>query len=163
MQQKQIKTLFDYHWLTTEQLLDKAGELPDEVYHASVDYGRGSIHELLFHLIAADQHWRIGLETGKQQRGAGIKDHPDREAIKSFLLQEKAAWQAYISGLRDADLSGEVTLITLRGREHSFPLWHVLVHLVLHGMQHHSELAQALSVHDQSPGDIDFIFYRGTA
>jgi uncharacterized damage-inducible protein DinB len=163
MQPDQIKTLFDYHWFTTERLLDMAGELPDEVYHASLDYGRGSIHELLFHLIAADQHWRISLETGKQQRGVGIKDHPDREALKRLLVQEKAAWQDYISGLRDADLSGEVTLTTLRGREHSFHLWHILVHLALHGMQHHSELAQALSVHDLSPGDIDFIFYRGTA
>lgn len=162
MQQTQIETLFDYHWSTTERLMQIAADLPEDHYHASLDYGRGSIHELLFHVIAADQHWRIGLETGQQQRGAAIKDHPDRGSIERFLLQEKAAWQRYLSGLNDADLSGEVTLTTLRGREHTFSLWHILVHLVLHGMQHHSELAQALSVHDQSPGDIDFIFYRST-
>jgi len=36
-----------------------------------------------------------------------------------------------------------------------------LQHLILHGMQHHTEIAQLLTLKGQSPGDIDFIFYEG--
>jgi uncharacterized damage-inducible protein DinB len=44
----------------------------------------------------------------------------------------------------------------------TFPRWRVLQHLALHGMQHATEIAQLLTVKGQSPGDIDFIFYRPT-
>ncbi len=34
------------------------------------------------------------------------------------------------------------------------------VQLVLHGMQHHAELALMLTQKGKPPGDIDFIFYK---
>ena len=40
------------------------------------------------------------------------------------------------------------------------PLWRVLQHLILHGMQHHAELAQLLTAKGQSPGNLDFIFFQ---
>jgi uncharacterized damage-inducible protein DinB len=51
-------------------------------------------------------------------------------------------------------------LINRRGDIFPTPRWRVLQHLVLHGMQHHSELAQLLTAKGQSPGNIDFIFYE---
>jgi uncharacterized damage-inducible protein DinB len=38
--------------------------------------------------------------------------------------------------------------------------WRILQHLVLHGMQHHTEIAHGLTVKGHSPGDIDFIFFE---
>jgi uncharacterized damage-inducible protein DinB len=159
MRQKQIITLFEYHWSTTERLLEQAGQLSEEVYHASSTSGPKSTHQLLFHILAADHGWRIGLESSEQQVGLKAKDYPDFPAIKSLLFEERRAWRDYLARLSDEDLNSEVKLKTLRGHERKFPLWHVLVHLVLHGMQHHSELAQLLSQEDLSPGDIDFIFF----
>ncbi|MCA9871854.1 MAG: hypothetical protein KC487_15925 [Anaerolineae bacterium] len=54
-----------------------------------------------------------------------------------------------------------MTLINWRGDPWTMPLWRVLQHLILHGMQHHTELAQLLTAEGQSPGDIDLLFYRG--
>jgi hypothetical protein len=39
------------------------------------------------------------------------------------------------------------------------PRWLVLHHLLLHGMQHHAELAQLPTLQARSPGDMDFIFH----
>lgn len=161
MQRDQITSLFEYHWATTSRLLGRAGELPDELYHAELEHGPGSIHKLLFHLIAANRGWRYGLETGKQQSGLDIREYPDHDAVGGLLANEIDAWRDYLSTLSDEDINRDVTLMTFRGREHTFPLWKVLVHLILHGMQHHSELASTLSDHDLSPGNIDFIFYSG--
>lgn len=159
MQPDQIKTLFNYHWSTTESLLEEAAQLDVDRYHADLEYGAGSIHKLFFHLIAANNGWRIGLISGKQQPGLNLVDYPDRVAIQDLLKQESTAWREYLSGLSADDLASEVRLTTLRGHERNFPLWRVLIHLILHGMQHHSELAQALSSAGKSPGNIDFIFY----
>jgi uncharacterized damage-inducible protein DinB len=159
MQTDQITKLFDYHWSITERLLDMAGQLPDEIYYAELNHGPGSIHKLHFHLITALNSWRIALETGSQQPGLDIKEYPDRDAIQNLLIQERRAWDDYLSQLIEGDLNDHVTLNNLRGNEYTLPLWHVLVHLILHGMQHHSELAHALTSHGHSPGNIDFIFY----
>jgi hypothetical protein len=37
--------------------------------------------------------------------------------------------------------------------------WRIVQHLVLHGMQHHTEITQLLTAQGQSPSDIDFILY----
>ncbi len=161
MQRDQIIMLFEYHWATTTRLLDIAGGLSEDLYHSELSYGSGSIHKLLFHLIAANHGWRIGLETGLQQPGLSDQDYPDQDAIRVLFAEENDAWHAYLSKLSDEDLNSDVTLTTLRKREHTYPLWHILLHLILHGMQHHSELAMVLSGHGQSPGNIDFIFYDG--
>jgi uncharacterized damage-inducible protein DinB len=159
MQPNQVITLFDYHWDTTERLLENAAQLDANTYHAHSEYGAGSIHKLFFHLIAANHGWRIGLVEGRQQPGLSVDDYPDRSALEALLKLERAAWREYLSQLSKHNLASEVTITTLRGHERSFPLWRVLIHLILHGMQHHSELAQALSSHGLSPGNIDFIFY----
>jgi uncharacterized damage-inducible protein DinB len=161
MRQEQIMTLFNYHWSTTERLLDQADQLSEEEYHASSKSGLKSAHQLLFHILVADHGWRIGLETGEQRPGLEIEDYADIAAVRSLLAEERQAWGDYLAHLSDDDLNSGVKLKTLRGHERIFPLWHVLVHLVLHGMQHHSELAQLLSEEGLSPGNIDFIFFSG--
>ncbi|MDF1499869.1 MAG: DinB family protein [Anaerolineales bacterium] len=159
MHHNQITTLFDYHWSTTERLLESAAQLPEEHYHAAHKFGHRSIHRLFFHILAADQGWRIGLETGKQQRGLDPVGYPDIAAIENLLREEREAWHVYLSRLDDP-MVDEITLITLRKRTYKISLWRILIHLILHGMQHHSELSQALSNHNQSPGNIDFILYQ---
>ncbi len=161
MQVEQINTLFEYHWSTTERLLEIAGQLPEEDYSRKLEYGPGSVHRLIFHLIASNNSWRNALETGTQEVGINAEDYPDPSALKELFIQERDAWRQYLSQLSAEDLNAVATLTSLRGREHTFPLWHVLTHLILHGMQHHSELAQVLTDFDRSPGNIDFIFYTG--
>lgn len=159
MQHEQIRTLFEYHWATTKRLFEHAGQLEQATYLAEIEYGHGSIHKLLFHILAADHGWRLGLETGEQQSGLSQDEYPNIGSLTSLLANETRAWDAYLNRLSEADLQQEITLKTLRGQTRTFPLWRILIHLVLHGMQHHSELSHMLSEHKLSPGNIDFIFY----
>jgi uncharacterized damage-inducible protein DinB len=50
--------------------------------------------------------------------------------------------------------------IALNGHTLSVARWRVVLHLALHGMQHHAELSQLLTDYGHSPDDIDFIFFR---
>lgn len=160
-QQAQLQTLFAYNWHTTRRLMECAAQLSDDAYHTNPGYGHGSIHDLFFHLLRAIRSWRIALETGRQQAGIQPDDYPTLAAISSAVDAEQADWEAYLGALDDDRIAADITLINWRGDPWTLPLWRILHHLVLHGMQHHTELAQLLTAAGQSPGDIDFLFYRG--
>jgi uncharacterized damage-inducible protein DinB len=134
-----IKTLFDYHWHTTNRLMEGAAKLTLDDYHANPGFGHGSVHDLLFHLLRTDRSWRLAL--------AGF-------------AEEQVAWQALLGSLTVEEFEGDVDLTNWRGEPVTFARWRVLHHLVLHGMQHHAELAALLTAKGQSPGNIDFIFYE---
>lgn len=156
----QFQTLFAYHWHTTRRLIDCAGRLSDEAYLANPGYGHGSIHDLLFHLLRTDRSWRVALETGQQQAGIQAADFATLESIRAGLESEQAEWDALLARLTEEEITADITLTNWRGEPWTFTLWRVLQHLVLHGMQHAAELAQLLTARGQSPGDIDFLFYR---
>lgn len=157
---ERLATLFSYHWHTTSHLLGVAGRLSAADYHAAPDYGHGSVHGLFFHLLQATRSWRAALLTGRQQSGILPEDYPDLAAVRAGLAAEQLAWNDYLSGLSDEAIAGLAELTNWRGEAFVVPRWRILHHIVLHGMQHHSEIARLLTDHGQAPGNLDFIFYR---
>jgi uncharacterized damage-inducible protein DinB len=61
--------------------------------------------------------------------------------------------------LSDGDLAAVVEIRDWRSQTSQIERWRTLFQMLLHGMQHRSELAQLLTEHGHSPGDIDFIIY----
>src|SRR5262249_46688430 len=134
--------------------------LSESDYRNQPGYGHGSIHDLLFHLLRTDYGWRRGLETGSQQAPLREEDFPDLGSLRSGFEREQLAWEELLGRLSDAEIASDVTLARANGESAIIPRWRILQHLVLHGMQHHADLAQLLTARGQSPGDIDFIFFR---
>ena len=159
--ESQFQTLFAYHWHTTNKLLDDAEKLSDAAYHENPGYGHGSIHDLFFHVMRTDKSWLAALETGKQVAGVKLQEFPDLASVRAGLAETQNAWQNYLHGLTAEQIQNEIDLLNWRGDKFSMPLWRILQHLVFHGMQHHTEIAALLTAKEQSPGDIDFLFYRG--
>ena len=154
-----IQTLFDYHWHTTERLIDGAAKLTPDDYNANPGFGHGSVHDLLFHLLRTDRSWRLALETGQQLPPIKPEEYADLAALQAGFAEEEVAWQALLGPLTGEEFEGNVDLTNWRGEPVTFARWRVLHHLVLHGMQHHAELAASLTAKGQSPGNLDFIFY----
>jgi len=153
-------TLFAYHWHTHTRLFDLAAQLNEAEYKENPGYGKGSIHDLFFHLMRVMNSWRLGLETGKRLSPLRAEDYPTHASLLAGLQQEQSAWQILLGKLSEEEIEGDVRLITRSGEIVDIPRWRVLQHLVLHGMQHHAELAQLLTLKGRSPGDIDFIFFK---
>lgn len=160
--QEQMRTLFAYHWHTTRRLLAAAAALTPEELHARGGYGHGSIHEILFHILRTDHNWRRGVETGRQLPPPVIDDFPDLGALEQGFNEEEAAWTALLDGLNEAQISEAVEMTSLQGETRAVPRWRIFQHLILHGMQHHSELGHLLTAAGHSPGDIDFMFYHAS-
>ena len=156
----QFATLYRYHWHTNNQLMDCASQLKETDYYHPPEDGPGSIHDLLFHILRADHSWLKALETGKQQLPINENEYPNLETLKSAFEKEQRAWQELLDSLTEDEIEAHITLTRINGDEMVFIRWRVLQHVILHGMQHHAEIAQLLTTFDQSPGNIDFLFYR---
>lgn len=140
--------------------MDRASKLGEAEYYENPGYGHGSIHDLLFHLLRTDQSWRLALETGRQLSPIKAEDFPDLESLHTGFESEQQAWGALLESLSAEQIEGTMDMTSWRGDVYTFHRWRILQHIVLHGMQHHTELAQLLTARGQSPKDIDFIFYR---
>ena len=160
MSKEMFRHQFDSHWHTSFRLIDLAANLSEADYQGYPGYGHGSIHSLKVHLLQTDWSWHQALETGLQQLPLPVEGFPNLLAVKGGFQAEKAAWQNFLDGLAPEEVEAEIILTTRRGNSVEFPRWRILQHVVLHGMQHHSELARRLTEHRQSPGNIDFIFYQ---
>jgi uncharacterized damage-inducible protein DinB len=123
-------------------------------------YGQGSIHDLFYHLMRTFNSWRRGLETGKRLSPLQAADFHNIELLRAGFQQEQSAWQALLDKLSAEEIESDIHLTTRTGELVGFPRWRILQHLVLHGMQHHAEIAQILTRRGKSPGDIDFIFFK---
>lgn len=156
----QFEILYAYHWSTCQRLLKCAGQISPQDYFNQPGYGRGSIHNLFVHLLSAAHSWRLGLEQAKQPASINPEDYPDLPAIVRGIADEQVAWERLLDALSATEIEAEMSLTDRRGRLWEIPRWRILQHVALHGMQHHTELAQLLTAAGQSPGDIDFIFYR---
>ena len=159
-QKDQFVTLFNYAWHTTAKLMDCAERLTDGQYRAAPGYGRGSIHDLIFHIIQTQRSWRLGMAAGKQVPSQmAIEDYPSLGSLRAALEAERQAWTTLLQSLSEDEIGAEMNLEDRRGNVHAINRWRILQHLSLHSMQHFAEVAQMLTVQGVSPGDIDFIFY----
>lgn len=157
----QFQTQFAYHWHTNNRLLETAVQLNATEQKEATEYGHGGIYDLFLHLFQSDYGWRRALQTGKQIEVAGQEAYPDLAALQAAFTEETAAWDAFLEGLSAEEIEDVVELTSLRNTQLAAPRWRLLQHVLFHGMQHHTEIAQLLTAKGHSPGDIDFLFFRG--
>jgi uncharacterized damage-inducible protein DinB len=150
-EKEHIQTLFAYHWGITGQMIEGAGKLSPEEY--------GPLHDILFHLLRVDYSWRHALESGQQPKALESEGFPTRESLVAGFAAERLAWEALLEGLSDEEIAEEMLVRRYSGQQASIYRWRMLHQVLMHGMQHHAELAQLLTEKGHSPGNIDFIFY----
>ena len=82
------------------------------------------------------------------------------DVVEARWNEAQAETQSYIAGLHDADLARVVPdlarAISLES-DVALTVWEVLMHLYTHSATHRSEMAQMLTDHGSSPGDIDYL------
>ncbi|MEZ4511787.1 MAG: DinB family protein [Chloroflexota bacterium] len=152
--QSHYQTLFAYHWHTTHRLL----ELVEKVAETAVF---PTCHRTLSHLLSTNYSYRTALETSQQPAHLAADQFPTLDSLKTGFLDEQSKWNTLLASLSDDTIAGSADLTTLRGHTIRFARWRILQQVLLHGMQHHAELAQLLTEQGHSPGDLDFIFFQG--
>jgi uncharacterized damage-inducible protein DinB len=148
----------DYGIWAKEKLLQEARQLSEEQYHAEPGIGGvGSVHDLLLHTLATEWVWRNLAQNGELP---GPPPRPESLAdIEAAWQEEDAAYRTFLDGLSDADLEAEINTVSPAGQAFTFARWQMMQHVLMHSMQHRTELAAVLTSLGHSPGDLDFVFF----
>jgi uncharacterized damage-inducible protein DinB len=158
MKREDIHLLYEYNDWANQRILSTAAKLSAEQLQAANEWGWGSLHGMLAHILDAEYSWRHYLDDGEDVKWLGAQDFADLDAIRERWNAETRALRAYLDRLTDADLDGKI-FYEVDGQKRFRILWHCLLHVVNHGTQHRSECAALLTAMGHSPGDLDFTVF----
>jgi uncharacterized damage-inducible protein DinB len=162
MNKRDIELLIEWNFWATKKILDKAARLTDAQFVAPqpAGFSAGSLRGTLVHTLSAEWAWRMRLQHGVSPSAfLSAREFPNLSALILRWATEEDRLREYVAGLSDADLQREVQYKNMAGEARVHTLGHALTHVTLHGHQHRSECAAMLTNFEQSPGNIDFIYY----
>jgi uncharacterized damage-inducible protein DinB len=148
-----MKTYLAYHHDMTARVWDSIGRITDEQFLAEDGYSRGSIRNLMVHLVNTDRRWLAGLQGLPDIAKAlpKFEDYPDQASLRAYWKGVAGELAAYVDGLGQDDLEAEPTGLPPRSL--------ILLHMINHGTDHRATILQKLHALGAPTFDQDFILW----
>ena len=155
-----LNRLLGHNAWTTQQLLERARELPPGQYVQRFDIGPGSVHDTLLHIIdvmfgwadrIADRPRRLSLAAEGERQVRSVDELLDLLDAAANEL-EKTARMIVDEGRMD-----EMMSVTYEGRYWEFTRGTALAHVLTHGMHHRAQvfnMMRQLGVQVDIDGDV---------
>jgi len=147
-----IKSLIEYHCDLNRRLCASLAHITDAQFTQDDPYSRGSIRNLLVHVISTDRRWLAGLKNLPDLAHLNYADYPDRESLNSLVQSVSQDLIEYVTNLSAAALQEYPNAIPA-GR------WQILAHLVNHGTDHRATILQRLNEFGVPGFDQDYILW----
>ncbi len=151
-----------YNAWANGRLYRAAGTLTPEALaqHRPAAYFR-SILGTLNHLVVADRIWMHRFEgCGPQHSRLADQPFPRFCDLLAVRQAEDERIRAYIDGLDQARLDGDLVYRTLRGQEIVQPLWQALAHFFNHQTHHRGQAHALLKEAGLEPPELDLLLYQ---
>ena len=154
-----LARLYDYSCWANQRLLGVASQLTPNEFTRHVAGSYGSVRNTLVHILSAEWGW---LERcGGLPRGDRLKpeDFPTLESIRTVWVRVETEMRTYLDGLREEDLTEEITFAFGPGPRHSVGRGDLLQHAVFHAVHHRGQIALLLRELGRAPGNVDLLYY----
>lgn len=154
MDRTMIDTLVAYHTALHQRLWESVAQLTNAQLLADDPYAHGSIRNQLVHLAVIETRWLRGLQGDPGARVFDLdpENYPNRAACHELWQRTVQALPAYVAALGDQEL-----LTTAPGMGE--PVWQVIAHLVIHGVDHRAQILRMLHQHEAPTFPQDLIIY----
>jgi len=159
MKIQELQTLFAYNTWANNRILNACLQVTPEQLIAPANLSYGGLRGTLVHTLDAEHGWRMRCQHNQASEDLVESNFPNFETLQKYWAEEEAAWQGYLAGLTDEDLTTVIRYTVDNDEVRQRVIWHCLVHVVNHGTQHRSESAILLTNYGASPGDLDFTVF----
>src|SRR5918996_4466617 len=162
-----IRWLWGFHAWARPRLLKAASHLGSEQLNESAaiagGLGTGSIHEMLAHIVGAEETWLRRWQGEERTPLPAGGDFADLGAIAKRWEEVERGRMGYLEGLADDHLDRDVRYVSVtRHVEERFPLWQTMLHITNHTTHHRADVSTALSRLGRAPESVDLIDYLRT-
>ncbi|MFX1484190.1 MAG: DinB family protein [Promethearchaeota archaeon] len=150
-----IEMLFDHNLACREPLLQTLEMLKPEELVEDLRVGKGSIRNILVHIMNAERYWISVLENGEFK----ATDPDSIESIQSLReawLRVHERTKEYMDNLK-ADELHHVKSVSWRGQTVSFTVGKALVHIANHETHHRGLLSGLIRIKGLDPPDFDML------
>ena len=152
MELELIKTFVTYHIDMTRRVWDSINQITDEQFLADDVYSRGSIRNLMVHLVSTDRRWLAGLKNQPDVGHLNFEDYSTRVTAREAFQNVTKDLTEYISTLTREDLNENTDQV-------AEPRWQILLHLVNHGTDHRATVLEKLHEFGAPTFPQDFIIW----
>jgi uncharacterized damage-inducible protein DinB len=135
------------HWANMK-ILDAAAGLSPEAF--------AEVRGTLAHAAGTELYWQANWTGGDFTEPKGDLTLED---LRRIYERADAGLQAFGERLTDEEWARSEAWWKRWGYDAELPVGPTIFQVVFHGIHHRSELAVALTRHDCSPGDLDYLAY----
>lgn len=147
-----VRSYLEYHCTMTRRVWESIAQISEAQFLQDDTYSRGSIRNLMVHLVGTDRRWLAGLKNLPDVGHLNFADYPDRESARSIFEQVAQDLTDYVAALSEAELEQPPAGVPN-------PRWQILLHLANHGTDHRSTVLQRLTEFGAPTFDQDFILW----
>jgi len=149
----------DYNKWANTRLFDACAELSDDDYFKPRQAFFGSIHGVLNHMMVGDTIWTSRLHGTSPVIALNSEMYPQRDALRRAREAMDADIIAYMAGMTDADMTGDVTYATTSGEPFTMRRDVILQHFFNHQTHHRGQAHGLLSQTDVAPPALDLLYF----
>lgn len=160
MQVQDLHFLYEYNYWARDRLCEQVVKLSPEQFLAPRQYGHGSLRNELVHILSAEWIWRVRCQERRSPTALlAFDEFPTLEALQVRWRKEEELMWEFLRELAEAELEQVIHYQRTGGGRQQDLLWHLLAHVVNHGTEHRSLVAEALTAYGYSPGDLDIVHF----
>lgn len=166
----EIKLLYEYNDWADARILAACARVIPEQYAAPTPTvtGHDGLRATMVHMLDNLWQWRITLQGYYQEPLADEAAYdatelhedafPTFDALQARWRIEQQELQAHLDTMTEETLNGRLRYV-IPGAVRDHVVWHILLDVIFHAMQHRTEAAALLTRYGQSPGDLDFTLF----
>lgn len=166
-----LRELYDYNAWARERQLKACEALSFEQFLRPMGSSFSSVRDTMAHIMGAEWIWLERWRGRSPQTLPGVPEGlPFEEILRCWqeqfatVVAVRERWnelerdlQAYLAGLDERTLAGQLTYANLQGKQWSYPLWRTLVHVANHGSYHRGQVTTLLRLLGAQAPEVDFL------
>ena len=152
-----LRELFDYNYWARDRQMEACAGLTAEQFLAPMGNSFPSLRDTLTHLAAVEWLW---LERWRGQAPRTLlapEEFPTLTALAQRWRTVEREMREFVAGLSEADLDRPVTIVNTRGKEWTYTLGRMILHLLHHQSYHRGQVTALLRQVGAVPPKVDFL------
>jgi uncharacterized damage-inducible protein DinB len=152
-----LNEMIDHNYWARDRQMEACGALSEEQLLRPLGGSFASVRDTLAHLLAVEWIWLERWRGRSPRQMPAEFQLPTVAAISQRWHPVERDMRAFISELSEEALAAPMSCTSTRGEQWTYPLWHMIAHLLNHQSFHRGQVTHQLRQLGVEPPRIDLL------